>query len=304
MQATLLILAAGMGSRYGGLKQLESVGPSDETLLDYSIYDALRAGFTRVVFVIRRDFDEEFRAKIGRLYEDQIEVDYVYQELDALPEGFAVPAGRIKPWGTGHAIWCAREAITGPFAAINADDFYGAAGFQVLADFFRRDQQQFAMVGYRLDRTLSEHGSVSRGVCVSDAQGRLLTVEEFTNIGRTAGAIQSPRADGELVTFRGDETVSMNFWGFQPSVFPLLEERLREFLQAHGQKEKSEFYIPFAVGDMIARHAAQAAVLTSDAEWFGVTYREDRDAVVAAIARLVAQGIYPATLWTAKEAIV
>lgn len=300
MNATLLILAAGMGSRFGGLKQLEPVGPSGETLLDYSIYDALRAGFARVVFVIRRDFAEEFREKVGRSYEAHIEVSYVFQELDNLPAGFIVPTGRSKPWGTGHAIWCAREEIAGPFAAINADDFYGAEAFRLLGDFFRANSgsTRFAMVGYRLDRTLSEHGGVSRGVCVADARGDLLSVKEHTKLERTDEGI---RCDGIL--FDGSEIVSMNFWGFQPTVFSLLTSGLEDFLRAHGQEEKSEFYIPFAVGDMMAKKAAQVSVLTTDGDWFGVTYREDKETVIQSIAWLVKKGVYPPSLWKNLEAL-
>jgi NDP-sugar pyrophosphorylase family protein len=298
MNPTLLILAAGMGSRFGGLKQLEQVGPSGETLLDYSVHDALKAGFGRVVFVIRRDFEAEFREQIGRGYERFVDVDYVYQELDELPEGFTAPAARSKPWGTGHAIWCARHAITSPFAAINADDFYGGPAFGALSDFFAsaEDETHFAMVGYRLDRTLSENGTVSRGVCVSDDKGNLLKVTEHTGLQKTEAGI----AEGDQL-FRGDEIVSMNFWGFQPAVFPLLESRLVEFLKSQGGQEKSEFYIPFAVADMIAKKVASVSVLSTDSEWFGVTYREDKPVVTASIARLVKAGVYPASLWAAQN---
>lgn len=304
MNAKLLILAAGMGSRYGGLKQLEKVGPGGETLLDYSIYDALRAGFSGVVFVIRRDFEREFREKIGRFYEERTAVDYVFQELDHLPSGHSVPSGRTKPWGTGHAIWCARDVLQQPFAAINADDFYGASGFRALADFFRRDAAGSAMVGYRLDRTLSEHGSVSRGVCSVSPSGTLVSVEEFTQLERTPTGIQCVQPDGHATAFDGRETVSMNFWGFRPSIFPQLEGCLREFLQARGTGEKSEFYIPFAVGDLINRGELGLSVLSTDSEWFGVTYREDKDAVTSSIRRLVSAGEYPPNLWAPQEATV
>jgi NDP-sugar pyrophosphorylase family protein len=301
MQPTLLILAAGMGSRYGGLKQLDPVGPSGETLLDYSIFDALRAGFGRVVFVIRRDFEEEFRERIGKFYEKHVEVGYVYQELDALPAGFSVPEGRTKPWGTGHAIWCARDQVSHPFAAINADDFYGAAAYRTLADFFQRTQEEanrFAMVGYELRRTLSENGSVSRGVCQTAENSDLLSVVEYTNIERHNDQARHVNSDGTDVPFQGDEIVSMNFWGFTPAVFPMLEQRLTEFLSARGNEAKSEFYIPFAVADMIAKNEAKVTALSTDSDWFGVTYREDKAIVMASIERLVQDGAYPASLWS------
>lgn len=309
MQPTLLILAAGMGSRYGGLKQLDPVGPSGETLLDYSIFDALRAGFGRVVFVIRRDFEAEFRERIGKFYEQHVDVGYVFQELDALPSGFSIPEGRTKPWGTGHAIWCARDQVKGPFAAINADDFYGAEAYRVLAGFFARTQEdtstnRFAMVGYQLDRTLSDHGSVSRGVCIKNEADDLLSVEEFTKLERTATGAKNVQPDGTEIEFQGTEIVSMNFWGFTPAVFPLLGQRLEAFLSEHGQEAKSEFYIPFAVADMIAQHTAKVTALSTDSDWFGVTYREDKETVMESIKQLVAQGAYPESLWNRTEAAV
>ena len=303
MEMTLLILAAGMGSRFGGLKQLEPVGPSGETLLDYSVYDALRAGFTKVVFVIRRDFAEEFRAKVGHAYEEHVAVSYVHQELEDLPEGFTVPEGRSKPWGTGHAFLSARDVIRGPFAAINADDFYGASAFQILADFFAAENKpdQFAMVGYRLDRTLSENGSVSRGICTADERGGLSSVKEYTKLERTDEGIRC-RLDGEdAVFFKGDEIVSMNFWGFRSAVFPLLTEGFKDFLREQGREAKSEFYIPFAVAEMIAGEEAGVSVLSTDGDWFGVTYREDKETVMKSIAWLVEEGAYPQSLWKSAE---
>ena len=301
MSSTLLILAAGMGSRYGGLKQLDPVGPAGETILDYSVFDAIRAGFNRVVFVIRRDFDAEFRERVGRRYENRIDVDYVYQGLDTLPAGCRVPATRTKPLGTGHAIWCARDKVSTPFAAINADDFYGADAYRSLARFFARPApatgpQSFAMVGYRLGRTLSEHGTVARGVCAVDAFGHLLRVEECVGIEKTVTGARYPSPSGAMVDFKGDETVSMNFWGFTPALFPMLEAGLVPFLHTRAAEEKAEFYIPSAVTAMMAENTAQVSVLTCDSSWFGVTYREDKPRVVAAIAQLVAAGEYPANL--------
>ena len=291
-----------MGSRYGGLKQLDPVGPAGETLLDYSVYDARRAGFDRVVFVIRRAFEAEFRARVGAAYERMLDVAYVYQELDHLPAGFSPAPARVKPWGTGHAIWCAREAVRTPFAAINADDYYGAEAYRALADCFHTPQPpgepaSFAMVGYRLGQTLSEHGRVSRGVCAVDAAGRLATVREFTGIENTPPGARHTAADGAVTDFTGREIVSMNFWGLTPAVFPLLEQKLSGFLLARGSAEAAEFYIPTAITGLIEDGSAQVTVLPSESRWFGVTYREDKPTVETALRALVAEGVYPASLW-------
>lgn len=295
MHPTLLVLAAGMGSRYGGLKQIDPVGPSGETVLDYAVFDAVRAGFRRVVFVIRREFDAVFREQIGAKYTGRIAVDYVYQSLDAVPEGFAVPPAREKPWGTGHAVWCARDAVHGPFAVINADDFYGADSFAQLGGFLQQtpaDGQRpgdFAMVGFRLANTLSEHGAVSRGLCAATPGGQLLSITERTGIG--ASDVGTGR------TFTGDEIVSMNCWGFGPELFTALNRQFTEFLAAQGGDAKAEFYLPAAVSTMIRRHEANVRVLATAASWFGVTYREDKPLVIAALAELIAQGAYPEKLF-------
>ena len=289
-----------MGSRYGGLKQLDPMGPSGETLLDYSVFDAVRAGYDRVVFLIRRDIEAEFREKVGARYEGLLAVDYVFQQLDALPDGFSVPEGRQKPWGTAHAIWCAREALSGPFAAINADDFYGAHAYAVLGDFLkagRSDATRFAMAGYRLDKTLSDHGSVARGVCEVDAQGRLLHIVECTNISGGAEGIRHQDPDGSVRPFTGQESVSMNFWGLTPAVFPLLEKQLVDFLRENSTDPKAECYIPMAIGDMVCRGEATVDVLPTDATWFGVTYREDKPVVMHSLAKLHEAGAYPVPLW-------
>ncbi len=289
MSLTLVVLAAGMGSRYGGLKQIDPVGPHGETVLDYAVFDALRAGFTRVVFVIRRDFEALFREQIGARYAGRIAVDYVFQSLDALPAGFTPPAGREKPWGTGHAVWCARDALAGNFAVINADDFYGADSFAQLAGFLRGARGgAFAMVGFRLANTLSEHGVVSRGVSRADADGTLREITEHTGI--------APAEVGAGKKFSGEEIVSMNCWGFTPALFAGLDAQFRGFLAARGQEPKSEFYLPAAVSTMIARGEAAVRVLPTASTWFGVTYREDKPRVTAAIADLVARGLYPAQL--------
>lgn len=293
MAPTLLVLAAGMGSRYGGLKQIDPIGPSGETMLDYSVFDALRAGFGRVVFVIRRDFEVVFRERIAAAYEGRIAVDFVFQSLEALPAGFTVPAGREKPWGTGHATWCAREKVREPFAVINADDFYGRDSFRKLAAFLagaRADEA--AMVGFRLGNTLSEAGAVSRGVCSVDTEGRLLSVVEHSGI---------QAADvGPGKKLSSDTLVSMNCWGFTPAVFPQLDAEFHAFLQSLGSvpAPKAEYYLPGAVSELIGRGRLQARVLTTESSWFGVTYREDKPRVVDSIARLVEAGEYPKKLWS------
>ena len=309
MASTLLVLAAGMGSRYGGLKQIDPVGPSGETVLDYAVFDAWRAGFRRVVFVIRRDFEELFRAKIGGRYAGRMAVDYVFQSLEALPAGFTVPAGREKPWGTGHAVWCARDAVKENFAVINADDFYGADSFTQLARFLdsaivggalRPDSGEkrsghkapptFAMVGFTLANTLSEHGGVSRGVCAMGSDEMLRSIVEHTGI--------MPTEVGDGKKYSGTETVSMNCWGFTPALFAGLDTQFREFLAARGGDPKAEFYLPGAVSTMITRGEASVQVLPTTSAWFGVTYREDRPRVQAALATLVRAGQYPEKLWS------
>lgn len=290
MPLTLVVLAAGMGSRYGGLKQIDPVGPAGETVLDYAVFDAMRAGFSRVLFVIRRDFEAVFRERIGARYSGRITVDYVYQAIEMLPAGVSPPRGREKPWGTGHAVWCARGAIPGNFAVINADDFYGADSFAQLGRFLGgAGGPEYAMVGFKLANTLSEHGTVARGVCAFDSAGALRSIVEQTDI---AGADVGPG-----LKYSGQEIVSMNCWGFTPRLFDGLEERFREFLHANGGGPKAEFYLPVAVSDLIARGAAVVRVLPTDSTWFGITYRDDKARVTAAIAELVRAGKYPAKLY-------
>lgn len=297
---SLLVLAAGMGSRYGGLKQVDPMGPGGETLLDYSVYDALKAGCDKVVFLIRKDIEADFRAKVGRRYEGRIPVEYSFQQLDALPGGYTPPEGRTKPWGTAHAIWCARGEIAEPFIAINADDYYGAKSYVLMADYLRKVDAagtDFAMAGYRLDKTLSEYGSVSRGVCATDGEGRLTDIVECTGIRKDEAGIFQDGAGGERISFHGDEPVSMNFWGLTPAVFPALEGFLLEFLAAQGGELKSESYIPTALGEMVKSGGAALRVLPTDAPWFGVTYQEDKPRVQAALQALHEAGAYPASLW-------
>ena len=297
---TLLILAAGMGSRYGGLKQMDPVGPSGETVLDYSIFDALRAGFGRVVFVIRRDIEAPFRELVGAKWESRIPCGYAFQELADVPEGFVVPADRAKPWGTAHAIRAGRREIAGPFAAINADDFYGAASFRALAGHFaaKQDPAGHCMVAFRLGQTLSEHGSVSRGVCLC-GEDRLLTgIQERTKITRHADGTLWDEPEGEApAQLTGNEPVSMNCWGFMPAVFGDLDAAFRDFLRgAGGTSPKKEFTIPAVVDGLIQSGRGTVEVLDTASRWFGVTYREDKETVQASIRALVASGEYPKSL--------
>ncbi len=300
MQPTLLILAAGMGSRYGGLKQLDPMGPNGETVLDYSVYDAIRAGFGKVVFVIRRDFEAQFKTAVGNRFEDRIVVEYAYQSLDDLPEGFTLPAGREKPWGTAHAVRAARGRIDTPFAVINADDFYGQDAFARLADHFREqgDQPELrtCMVGYPLRNTLSEHGTVNRGICRVE-NGILQGVEEHTGIAATAGgAARGRNLAGAAVELPLEAIVSMNFWGFTPAIFASLEADFTEFLAQHIETPKSECYIPSLVDRLIQTGQTECAVLETDGCWFGVTYPEDKPRVQAGLRKLLENGSYPASI--------
>lgn len=296
MKPTLLVLAAGMGSRYGGLKQIDGLGPNGEIIMDYSINDAIRAGFGKVVFVIRHDFEDAFKSVINaEHFGNRIQVEYVYQELDYLPEGFSVPEGRVKPWGTNHAIIMAKDVINEPFAIINADDFYGRHAFQVMGDHLRTLENakgQYCMVGYCLENTLSENGTVSRGVCEVNEQGLLTGMTERTNIGRSGNIIQNTNPDGSTIELAPDTTVSMNLFGFTPDYFAESEKLFVEWLRERGSEMKSEYYIPFAVNTFIANGYATMRVLKTTAQWFGVTYKEDRDMVVDRLRKLHEQGIY------------
>jgi UTP-glucose-1-phosphate uridylyltransferase len=294
----LLVLAAGMGSRYGGLKQIDPVGPNGETIIDYSIYDAMRAGFGRLVFVIRQDIGAQFKEIVGARFQDRIPVEYVFQELDKLPAGFAVPPGRTKPWGTTHAILMAADIIREPFAAINADDFYGAQSFGLLARHFASGSADYAMAGFVLRNTLSDFGSVARGVCRVDDHDFLQTVAELTKVERDGRGAKNTGSDGQITRLTGDEAVSMNMWGFTPAIFPHLKARFHEFLKKSGGEMKSECYIPLTVNDLVAGGLARVKVLRTRDSWFGVTYREDRPRVVESIRQLIAQGDYPEKLWT------
>ena len=299
MKPTLFILAAGMGSRFGGLKQVTPVGPSGETIIEYSIYDAIRAGFGKVVFVIRESFAEAFKERFNAKLTGKIEVGYVYQELDKLPEGFKVPEGREKPWGTAHAILMGNELINEPFAALNADDFYGAEAFNVMGDFLKNSasESEYAMVGYQLKNTLSDFGTVSRGVCVTDENNNLTEITERTKIYKKGDQIVFSEEDGQEVILTPNEKVSMNFWGFKPGLFKHLETEFVKFLQHYINTPKSEIYIPSVVFDLINSKQANVKVLEADSPWFGVTYKEDHPAVVKKIKHMVNDGIYPENLW-------
>ena len=302
MGCTLVIMAAGLGSRFkGGIKQLEPFGPNGEIMMDYSIYDAVEAGFDKVVFIIRKEIREAFDEMIGNRISKYVKTDYVYQELDMLPEGFTLPEGRTKPWGHGHAVCCCKGVVKEPFAVINADDFYGKEAFVKLHDFLTKphengDKLSLAMAGFILKNTLSEYGSVNRGVCKIDDKNLLVDVEETYNIRREAdGKVYS----GEETTVEQDENsyVSMNMWGCPPEFIDKLEERFVEFLKIHGTEQKAEFLLPEGIDYMIKNGLADCEVLESRDKWFGVTYMEDKPSVKSAIAKLIEEGKYPEKLW-------
>ncbi|MDX1908427.1 MAG: sugar phosphate nucleotidyltransferase [Bacteroidia bacterium] len=295
----LLILAAGVGSRYGSLKQLDRLGPSGETIMDYSVYDAIRAGFGKIVFVIRRDIEQEFNETFISKFEGRIQIRYVLQELDNIPAGLTYNPERVKPWGTGHAVMVAADAIDEPFAMLNADDFYGREAFEAMGQYLsglQADAHTWAMVGYKVKNTLSEFGFVSRGVCETDANDNLQSVVERTHIGREDGQIVYQDQD-QRMPLDEDALVSMNFWGFTPTVFDFCRTYFEEFIREKGHELKSELYIPTVVNRAIHEHGASLRVLTSDANWFGVTYKEDKAMAVQRLAELVAAGHYPANLW-------
>ncbi|MBO4630387.1 MAG: nucleotidyltransferase [Lentisphaeria bacterium] len=300
VKPALLVLAAGMGSRYGGLKQIDPVGPSGEIILDYSIYDALQCGFGKVVFVIRRDIEEVFREKVGSKWEKCVQVEYAFQDLENLPAPYKLPAGRTKPWGTGHAILSAAEKLKEPFAAINADDFYGRSAYALLAKAFAANpdpEKRHFMVGFTLRNTLSENGTVSRGICVKDSNDLLSSVTERTDILPVPGGkAQFKDSDGSIYPLTGDEIASMNFWGFMPSIFNYLGGLFEDFLSKRGTEMKSEFYIPFAVSELIQKKIISVQVMNSTDPWFGVTYREDKPVVQQSIRSLIEKGVYPTPL--------
>jgi dTDP-glucose pyrophosphorylase len=299
-KVSLVVLAAGMGSRYGGLKQMDSFGPNGETITDYSLYDAYRAGFNHVVFIIREFFADKFKEAFDPKMQGRMETDYVFQELTNIPQPFDIPAERDRPWGTGHAVWVAHPYINGPFAVINADDYYGPESYHTLYKFLTTDREpeEYAVVGYRLDNTLSEHGTVNRGVCKTDEGGYLQNVLECKSIGRNEeGFISYPDKNNQPVFLSKDDHVSMNMWGFYPSYFPFFEEQFGEFLKEHGQDLKAEYYIPTLVDHLIRTGRRKTRVLHSESEWFGVTYKEDKDFVSGRLKDLLEDGVYPYNLW-------
>lgn len=299
MKPSLVVLAAGVGSRYGGLKQIDKLGPTGETIIDYSVYDAYKAGFGKVVFVIRKSIEADFKEAIADKYSGKIEVDYVLQEIDKTPYSFDT-SHRQKPWGTGHAVLMAAEKVNENFAVINGDDFYGADAFLKMKDFLEKNsgkKGKFSMVGYYLKNTLSENGFVSRGLCQVDENGTLTDVTELTKIQEVNGEIVFEDKDGNSKNLERNSLVSMNFWGFTPDLFANLKELFIEFLKENAQSEKAEFYIPFAVNDLIKANKASAKVLSTTASWFGVTYREDREMVVNNLKELHDNKVYPSPLW-------
>ena len=299
MKPTLFVLAAGMGSRYGGLKQIDGLGPNGETIMDYSVFDALRAGFGKIVFVIRKDFADDFKRVVLAKYEGKVPCEICFQAIENVPEGYTYNPERTKPWGTNHAVLMGKDLIKEPFAVINADDFYGKESFEVLAKFLNEvagKQNQYCMVGYRVCNTLSEHGSVSRGVCETDAEGNLTNVVERTSIERKENGIVYT-VDGVDYALPENAPVSMNMWGFTPEYFGYVEEAFKTFLKERGQELKSEFYIPTLVNDLIVAGKATCRVLDTTAKWFGVTYAEDRQMVVDRIAALTEAGVYPNPLF-------
>ena len=287
MEKTLVVMAAGMGSRFGGLKQVAAVGPNGQAILDFSVYDAKKAGFTKVVFVIKHAIEKDFKETVGSRVEKVLPVEYVYQELDALPKGYVVPEGREKPWGTGHAVLCCKDVVKTPFAVINADDFYGASAYHKISEGLE-DTDNYCMVGFKLNNTVTEYGYVSRGVC-SVKDGYLYDVNEFTKIDGNCNYIKE---NGETGALKPDTIVSMNMWGFTPDIFKYLETEFVEFFKEKGTEIKSEFFLPSVVDKLIKSNTKKAKVLVADDKWYGVTYKEDLDKVVSAIKKLCDDGKY------------
>lgn len=303
MKPTLLLLAAGMGSRYGGLKQLDGLGPNGETIMDYSIYDAIQAGFGKIVWVIRKDFEQDFREKILSKYEGHIPCEIVFQSLDKIPEGYGVPDGRTKPWGTNHAVMMAKDVIKEPFCVINCDDFYNRDAFKVIGKFLSElpegSKNKYAMVGFRVGNTLSENGTVARGICSKDAEGNLTTVVERTEIMRVNGPVCYKDENGEWVAVEDNTPVSMNMWGFTPDYFEHSEEYFKEFLAdpKNISNLKAEFFIPLMVNKLINEKTSTVQVLDTTSKWFGVTYAADRQDTVDRIQKLIDEGVYPSKLF-------
>jgi NDP-sugar pyrophosphorylase family protein len=302
MKPELVVMAAGMGSRFGGLKQLEPVGPNGEKVMDYALYDAKRAGIERVVFVIRKEFESIFHEQVGSKFARWMDVSYAFQEMDFMLDGYPMPSERAKPWGTAHAVLAASTQVKAPFLAVNADDFYGRKAFQTLTDFLSQPPEgsmdSYAMVAFQMANTLSEHGTVARGVCEVGPDGYLKAVREHVGLERDGACVRELAADGTQHRFTGRELVSMNFWGFHPSLFAHLRERFARFLKDRGQDPKAEFFIPTVIDELIQEKRATVRVLETPDRWFGVTYREDKHYVVTRIQELIRVGEYPASLWS------
>ena len=298
---TLVIMAAGMGSRYGGLKQIDPVGDNGEIILDYSVYDAIEAGFDKVIFVIKHEIEEDFKAIMQGKFEDKIKVDYAYQNINNLPEGYTVPEGRVKPWGTGHAVLACEGMIDGPFAVINADDYYGKETFSLIYNELKNTKadNEFCMVGFKVENTLTENGHVARGVCQTNADGYLTDIVERTKIAIRDGKIMFTEDDGESWTeLQRGSTVSMNCWGFSNMMLTELKARFAAFLDRNKDNMlKCEYFLPFVVDELLKEGKVSVKVLDTTEKWYGVTYKEDKQAVVDALRNKVAQGVYPEKLW-------
>ena len=301
MKPTLLILAAGMGSRYGGLKQIDSVGPSGEAIIDYSIYDAIKAGFGKITFIIRKDLEKAFRELFEPKLSGRIEMEFVFQELDMVPEGIQFSTERIKPWGTAHAVWVARNHVREPFVVINADDFYGAGSYRSMADYLMAGadlhSHHYSMIGYQVVHTLSDFGSVSRGICDATGDNYLKAIVERTEIVKNGDKYYFTEESGTKVGLKGDVLVSMNIWGFTPAIFDQLESAFMEFIRENADKIKSEIYIPKVINDLVAVNEASVKILPAINQWFGITYQEDKPLAVERINKLISEGLYPDNLW-------
>jgi UTP-glucose-1-phosphate uridylyltransferase len=303
MKPTLVIMAAGMASRYGSMKQIQQFGPSGETIMDYSIYDAIKAGFQKVVFIIREDFAEDFKEIFEPKLNGRIETEYVFQDMDKYLEGYEIPENRTKPWGTSHAIMCAKEAVDGPFAVINADDFYGSDAFLKACQFLTTECKEdvYAIIGYELAKTLSENGSVSRGVCEVDKKNNLVAINERLKIYRENGVIIYEDPNGDKHSLPEDSMASMNFWCFHPSIFSFLQAGFKTFLDENIENPKSEYLIPFSADQFIKKDLGVIKVIPTSSQWFGVTYKEDAPVVQKSLSELVENGSYPKSLWSVSS---
>ena len=299
MKPTLVILAAGMGSRYGELKQIDGVGPNGERIIDYSIYDALRAGFDKIVFIIRKSIEKSFKETILSSLPDSVNIEFVYQELDAIPEGLKYSSERVKPWGTGHALLVTKDVVREPFIVINADDFYGSGSYKIAVEFLNSiaSENEYGLIGYKLKNTLSDFGSVSRGICEVDNKNRLVSIKEMTKIEKNNDRIINTTEDGSIVELTGEEIVSMNMFAFTPSIFKYFEREFITFINQNYDNPKAEFYIPAVIDELIKNHEAEVTVVKSNESWFGLTYSEDKEIVKNKINELISAGVYPEKLW-------